>query len=72
MLTVLAPRAAGLNGTSWRPTVKKWINWGLIAFGVYLIVQFPDDATRMLTNTRDLLGRVAESGADFVGGFFGQ
>ena len=52
--------------------MKKWINWGLIAFLLYLVVQFPDDATQLLTNSRDLLGRVAESGADFVRGTLGQ
>ena len=52
--------------------MKKYITWGLLAFAFYMIVQFPDDSIQLLTNTRDLLGRVAEGSASFVRGTFGQ
>lgn len=41
------------------------------AFLFYLMVQFPDDAIRLLSNSRDLLGHVAEQSSDFVRGTFG-
>jgi hypothetical protein len=51
--------------------VRKFITYAVTAFLFYLVVQFPDDAVRLLTNSRDLLGRIAEQSADFVRGTFG-
>ncbi len=54
------------------PTVRKIITYSTVAFVFYLVVQFPDDAVRLLTNSRDLLGRFAEQSASFVRGTFGS
>lgn len=53
------------------PTVRKFITYAVSAFLFYLVVQFPDDAVRLLSNSRDLLGHIAEQSADFVRGTFG-
>jgi len=53
------------------PTVRKIITYAATAFVFYLVVQFPDDAVKLLANSRDLLGRFAEQSADFVRGTFG-
>ena len=37
-----------------------------MAFLLYMIVQFPGESARVLDNTVDFLGNVAESSADFV------
>ena len=57
--------AGGQNGD---PAVKKLVTWLLVAFVLYLIIQFPDDSVRILDNTRSVLGRFASSGAEFVRG----
>lgn len=51
--------------------MKKFIIWMLVAFVLYLIIQFPDDSVRIMSNTRDVLGRFAASGARFVRGALG-
>jgi hypothetical protein len=42
------------------------------AFLFLLMVQFPDDAIRLLANSRDLMGRIAEQSSEFVRGTFGS
>ena len=59
------------GGAEWRPTVRKYMGYAVGAFLFYLMVQFPDDAIRLLSNSRDLLGRVAEQSSEFVRGTFG-
>jgi len=66
--------AAGTDG-GWAegdPTVRKYMGYAVGAFLFYLMVQFPDDAIRLLSNSRDLLGRIAEQSSDFVRGTFGS
>jgi hypothetical protein len=46
--------------------VKPWIKWALLAFVLYMIVQFPNESARMLDNTVNFFGNVAESSADFI------
>jgi hypothetical protein len=48
--------------------VKKYLTWAVLAFAFYMVVQFPDDSVRILTNTMGALGRLAEQSADFVRG----
>ncbi len=48
--------------------MKKFVTWMLVAFLIYLIIQFPDDSVRLMDNTREVLGRFAASGARFVRG----
>lgn len=48
--------------------MKKYINWALIAFAFYLVVQFPNDSVDIITGTRDLIGRLAEQSASFIRG----
>lgn len=60
--------ADGLNGD---PTVRKYVGYAVGAFLFYLMVQFPDDAIRLLSNSRELLGRIAEQSSEFVRGTFG-
>lgn len=50
--------------------MRKIITYSTVAFVFYLVVQFPDDAVRLLANSRDLLGRFAEQSASFVKGTF--
>lgn len=46
--------------------MKPWMRWALLAFALYMIVQFPDQSARVLDNTVDFLGNLAENSADFV------
>ena len=52
--------------------MRKYMGYAVGAFLFYLMVQFSDDATRLLANSRDLLGRIAEQSSDFVRGTFGS
>ena len=51
--------------------MRKYMGYAVGAFLFYLMVQFSDDATRLLANN-DLLGRIAEQSLDFVRGTFGS
>ncbi len=46
--------------------MKPWMRWALLAFVLYMIVQFPNQSARVLDNTVDFLGNVAESSANFI------
>lgn len=48
--------------------MKKILGWSLIAFLLFLIVQQPESATRLLSGTVDLLGDIARGAADVVQG----
>ena len=42
------------------------MRWTLLAFLLYMIVQFPSEAAQVFDNTVDFIGNVAEGSADFV------
>jgi len=48
--------------------VKKILGWSIIALLLYLIVQDPAAATRLVSGTIDLLGRLAEGATRIVNG----
>lgn len=48
--------------------MKKVLIWSVIALLLYLVVQDPASATRLVSGTIDLLGRVAEGAAAVVNG----
>ena len=52
--------------------MRKYMGYAVGAFLFYLMVQFPDDAIRLLANSRDLMGRIAEQSSEFVRGTFGS
>ena len=65
------PAGTGGGWAEGDPTVRKYMGYAVGAFLFYLMVQFPDDAIRLLSNSRDLLGRIAEQSSEFVRGTFG-
>ncbi len=48
--------------------MKRYIGWALVAFAFYLIVQSPNEAAQVVSNTGELIGRLAEQSASFVRG----
>ena len=42
------------------------MRWTLLAFILYMIVQFLSESARVFDNTIDFLGTLAEGSADFV------
>lgn len=48
--------------------VKKILVWGSVALLLYLVVQDPESATRLVSGTIDLLGRIAEGATAIVNG----
>jgi hypothetical protein len=48
--------------------VKKVLTWSIIALLLYLVVQDPQSATRLVSGTIDLLGRIAEGATAVVNG----
>jgi anaerobic glycerol-3-phosphate dehydrogenase len=48
--------------------VKKILTWGGVALLLYLVVQDPQSATRLVSGTIDLLGRIAEGATAIVNG----
>ena len=48
--------------------MKKILTWSIIALLLYLVVQDPASATRLVSGTIDLLGRIAEGATAVVNG----
>jgi len=48
--------------------VKKVLGWGIIALLLYLVVQDPAAATKLVSGTIDLLGDIANGAKEVING----